>query len=52
MLKICRCVCERVYGFRSGFEEEMKRPTLGDEGVGVKVKGIGNHRFNDFTVRV
>lgn len=41
-----------MYRFRSDFEEEIKGPTLGDEGVGVEVKGIGNHGFNDFTVRV
>lgn len=56
MLKIRRRACERVHGFRSDFEEEMTQATLGCGGGGGwggvdKIKGIGNHRFNDFTVR-
>lgn len=65
MIKICQHGSECVYRFRSDFEKRWNaeailirdalQSTLGErerERDAVKIKGIGYHRFNDFTVRM
>lgn len=62
MIKICQHGSECVYRFRSDFEKRWNaeailirdalQSTWEKERDAVKIKGIGYHRFNDFTVRM